>query len=383
MIWRFNTGARKGITSSPAVADIDGDSKLEVMFTDWNAIEDSLAQTNIFWVLEDCTSWVDPYTTEWPMFRHDRCHTGKYSSGIRGAGQTASTIPTEAAETLTSDPHDVAIVFDWLSKTFIKAGEIVDVYVDVANQGTEPETTTVTVTYDGNIIGSAPVTLAPGETQTLTFPWDTTGVPKGTYSVTAEAEPVPGETDIIDNTFSTLAIITLPIHDIAVTDVKPSKTIVGQGLSAFISITIFNQGDYAETFAITAAYGSTSIGPAQVVTLNPSESTTIALLWNTAGVPKGPHTISAYIITPISGETDTLDNTLTDGIVIVSIPGDMNGDYQVNFWDLLDFAPCYGQCECTPVWHANDCARADFNNDGCVNFWDLLDFASWYGTVDP
>ena len=42
------------------------------------------------------------------------------------------------------------------------------------------------------------------------------------------------------------------VHDVAVTNVAPSKTVVGQGFSATINVTVANQGDYTETFNVTA-----------------------------------------------------------------------------------------------------------------------------------
>jgi hypothetical protein len=381
LIWSFYTGATNGISSSPAVADIDGDSKLEVMFTDWNAIPDSWKQTNIFWVLEDCTSTCPPYKIEWGMFRHDRCHTGKYTSGIKGIGTAASEVSNTVEGSIKIIPvvHDVAIVFDWLSKTFITAGETVDVYVTVENQGTVAETTNVTVTYDGNFIGNAPVTLDPGDNQTLTFLWDTTGVPKGTYSVTAEASIVPGETETIDNTFSTMAIVKEPVHDIAVAYVKPAKKVVGQGFNLKIEITIINQGDFPETFGVTPSYDSMSIGLYQAVTLNPSEIATITFDWDTTGVAKGKYAIGAYIVTPISGETDLADNTCVDGSVQITIAGDINGDGKVDHKDLLLLASAYGSEVGDPPY----IPEADINCSGKVDHKDLLILASNYGKTDP
>jgi len=351
LIWRFNTGATHGITSSPAVADIDGDSHLEVMFTDSNAIPDDPVVTNVFWCLVDCSSWVEPYATEWPMFRHDRCHTGKYSSGITGMGTVASEADTAegSVEILSPEVHDVEIVFDWLSKTFINAGETVEVYVTIYNSGTATETTTVTVTYDGTTIGSAPVTLNPLEEKQLTFPWDTTGVPKGVYSVTAEASVVPGETDIIDNDFSTLAIIKLPVHDIAIANIQHLPT-AWKGYGAFINVTIYNQGDFNETFAVTGSYSLNPMVSAQVVILNPGASITIGLWWNTTAVALGTYNISAYIITPIPEETDVADNTYIDGSMRVIYAGDIGSgtppiffkfDDMVDGKDLSLFLRCF------------------------------------------
>ena len=122
-------------------------------------------------------------------------------------GLNAAVVPARAQAPV----HDVAIVFVWLSKTFITAGETVTVYADVTNQGDQSESVDVHFWYDGNhIVGFPGIPLAPGETKTLDGPWNTAGVPAGAYQVTARATPVPGETDTTDNEFSTLAIVKEP-----------------------------------------------------------------------------------------------------------------------------------------------------------------------------
>jgi len=48
-------------------------------------------------------------------------------------------------------------------------------------------------------------------------------------------------------------------HDVAVTDVASSKTMVGQGFNDNISVTAANQGSYPETFNVTAYYNLTRV----------------------------------------------------------------------------------------------------------------------------
>jgi hypothetical protein len=77
--------------------------------------------------------------------------------------------------------------------------------VNVQNQGDFSETFTVSVYYGANPVTTSPITvtgLAPGATQTLKFCWVTTSVPPNTYTITANASIVPGETDTADNTLS-------------------------------------------------------------------------------------------------------------------------------------------------------------------------------------
>jgi hypothetical protein len=51
---------------------------------------------------------------------------------------------------------------------------------------------------------------------------------------------------------------TVSTHDIAVTDVTVSKTIIGQGYTLYINVTVQNEGIHTETFNVTA-YANTSV----------------------------------------------------------------------------------------------------------------------------
>jgi len=102
-------------------------------------------------------------------------------------------------------------------------------------------------------------------------------------------------------------------HDIGITSVTTSKTIIVQGYSLNINTSIINYGVETETFNVTIYANTTVINQTQI-TLTSRSSTTITLTWNTTGVSLGTYTISAHA-TPVQGETDTADNTHTDGTV--------------------------------------------------------------------
>jgi hypothetical protein len=70
LVSTFNAGG--SIVTSPSVADIDGDHKLEIAFTAW-------ATPDVFVVLRDTGSNVTAFADPWPMFRHDSRHTGCYT----------------------------------------------------------------------------------------------------------------------------------------------------------------------------------------------------------------------------------------------------------------------------------------------------------------
>jgi parallel beta-helix repeat protein len=166
-------------------------------------------------------------------------------------------------------------------------------------------------------------------------------------------------------------------HDITVTAVAPSKTVVGQGYSLNINVTLANQGDYTETFNVTVYANTTSIA-SQNVTLSSGNSTAINFTWNTAGFAKGNYTISAAAeILP--GETDTTDNNLTDGWITVTIPGDVNGDFRCEGKDIAIIAKAYGSLIGQPAYVPN----ADINDDGKIDGKDIAVASKHYGTHYP
>ena len=95
----------------------------------------------------------------------------------------------------------------------------------------------------------------------------------------------------------------LPAHDVAITAIAPSKTVVGKGYSMFINLTVENQGTYTEIFNVTAYANTTIIDTLVNITLTGGNSTIGTFTWNTSGFAKGNYTISAYAW-PVEGETD-------------------------------------------------------------------------------
>jgi len=156
------------------------------------------------------------------------------------------------------------------------------------------------------------------------------------------------------------------IPDLAVTNVTPSKTIVGQGYTISIEATVKNKGFYFETFNVIAYANTTIIDTLANVTLTSGTSTTVTFTWNTTGFAKGNYTISANATT-VPGETNTADNNKTDGWVVVTILGDINGDRVVDVVDLVIVALALWSEPGDENW--NPCL--DLNQDGIVDIVDL------------
>jgi parallel beta-helix repeat protein len=166
-------------------------------------------------------------------------------------------------------------------------------------------------------------------------------------------------------------------HNTAVIGINPLKSVIGEGYTLNINVIVTNKGNCIETFNLTL-YANTTVIETKQITLINGASTTLTFTWNTTGFAKGNYTISAYAW-PVQGETDTVDNTFMDGIVTVTIPGDVDGDFEVRLVDLVHVAIAYGSKPGEPKWNPN----ADIDNNSIVGLTDLVILAKNYGKTDP
>ena len=98
--------------------------------------------------------------------------------------------------------HDIAVLNIVPSKTIVGKGYSMTNNVTVIDFGTSDETFNITLYANQTIIGTLTnVTLVCGNCTTITVPWNTSGLAKGNYTISAYAWPVNGETDTDDNTF--------------------------------------------------------------------------------------------------------------------------------------------------------------------------------------
>ncbi|MFQ5999392.1 MAG: CARDB domain-containing protein, partial [Candidatus Bathyarchaeia archaeon] len=169
----------------------------------------------------------------------------------------------------------------------------------------------------------------------------------------------------------------IPVHDVAITGITLSKTIVGQGLSMHINVTVANQGNVPDSFNVTAYCNTTPIATQAIILAN-GNFTTITFLWNTTGFAKGVYTISANA-TIVQGETDTADNSYTDGTVRVNMVGDVAPEFGlVDIVDVVTAAIAYGTQRGDPNYNPN----ADINGDGIIDIVDIVITAIHFGETD-
>jgi hypothetical protein len=200
-----------------------------------------------------------------------------------------------------------------------------------------------------------------------------------TVDETSQGQGINPITIIMNEPHTAIAHYSAP--DIATTNVTPSKTVIGQNYSLSIYVTAENQGTYTETL-VTVYVNATSIAT-QTIILTSGNSTTLTFTWNTTSFAYGNYTIWAYA-TPVSGETDTTDNNSTGGWILVTIPGDVDGDlenghYDVDLYDAVRLLACYGAKEGGPSFDPN----CDIDDSGQVFLFDAVILLSHYGQKYP
>jgi len=166
------------------------------------------------------------------------------------------------------------------------------------------------------------------------------------------------------------------LHDVAVTMVALSKTIVGKGYSANVSVTIANVGESTETFNVTAYADTTSIDETQV-TLTKGNSTTITFTWDTTGFANGTYIITAYAA--LLDDMNPANNNCTGGNVVVTIPGDVDGSGRVDMGDIVGILYAFGSAPGKPNWNPN----CDILNSGRVDMGDIVIACANFGQHYP
>jgi len=168
-------------------------------------------------------------------------------------------------------------------------------------------------------------------------------------------------------------------HDIAIISVTshPNRTYNSQDSNITIEVAPQNQGlEYLENVQVDCYVNSTLVG-SETTSISPGQITPLYFTWNTLNVISGRYTIIANA-SIVQNETDIADNINVD-TVIVTIPGDVDGDGDVDASDLYDLSMAYGSELGDPTWNL-DC---DFNLDNKVDGSDLFELNRNFGIQLP
>jgi PKD repeat protein len=230
--------------------------------------------------------------------------------------------------------------YDWTPTTLLGTYELISSWEgDATNSGAESSPIAVVISFQPPIALFSFEPLEPplvGEIVTfnateskdpdgdiVSYAWDFGDNTTSTGNVTTHSYAAAGiysvtltvTDDDNQNDTATDDVIVLG-HNIAIISVVPSPTTVKIGESVSIVVTVTNEGNFTETFNVTAYYADTPIETQTGITLTGGNSTTLTFNWNTVEVAVGNYTIKA-VASHVENETDTGDNTRTDGTVTV------------------------------------------------------------------
>ncbi len=162
-------------------------------------------------------------------------------------------------------------------------------------------------------------------------------------------------------------------HDLGTLGSVSRKTVIGEGYYTTVSMnfTIINYGTETENFNLTTHTGTAVQN--QTLSLTSRNSTTLTLTLDTTGLEIGIYPLGAYA-EPVEGETYTADNNCTTPIII-TIPGDVDGDFDVDLYDAVKLLVRYGSEEPDSNYDPN----CDIDNDGEIFLYDAVILLTHYG----
>jgi hypothetical protein len=161
--------------------------------------------------------------------------------------------------------------------------------------------------------------------------------------------------------------------NLAISTIHSSKSVVGQGYTVNVTVEVANQGSMIEEVNVTL-YLNDELYEHQSSSVKSGESTSCTFVWNTSTFARGNYMIHSIVDT-LPGESNTTDNTLIGSIVAVTIPGDVDGDHDVDIFDIVRIASSYGESQGDPDYYSN----CDIDSDGDIDIFDIVAAAGYYG----
>lgn len=122
-------------------------------------------------------------------------------------------------------------------------------------------------------------------------------------------------------------------------------------------------------------YANTSIISELEMSLNPQENGTLVATWNTSEFLEGNYSVWVYVH-PLPPETNITDNSLYwDSQICITIPGDVDADFDVDIFDIVRIAFVYSVSKPDFRYDAN----LDLDGDGDIDIFDIVIACGHYG----
>lgn len=138
----------------------------------------------------------------------------------------------------------------------------------------------------------------------------------GTYPVTLTVKDY-------DDAAATDSKTATVLYDIAIVEVSSPQVAVMPGAPVQVDVTATNNGDFFETFNVSAYSNQDLIGKQTVTNLTPKTQIALHFTWDTTGVSLGNYVLKANATT-VLGETNTANNEYIDGQVTIALTNIIN-----------------------------------------------------------
>jgi hypothetical protein len=278
--------------------------------------------------------------------------------------------------------HDVSLVSLEGSPSEVFKGEVVNIALEVENQGSMPESFNTTLYANSTALQEwETLNLEEDGVRILEFQWNTSNLESGDYTLSADISPVVGETDLADNNLANGTVTVLLRHETTVTGATLSKTVLGRGYPLTVDVTIRNRSDLDENLSLSVYANESVISTSSIFLVNQSE-TTVKIEWNDSSFPTGNYSIVAFV-PPFPDEINVTDNRLQAGSVLITVAGDVTSeagvpDGKVDMRDIGTIATLFGKTPFSLEWDPNVDLNSDLRIDlrdigiACNNFGKLI-----------
>jgi hypothetical protein len=163
-----------------------------------------------------------------------------------------------------------------------------------------------------------------------------------------------------------------------VTDLVPSKNIIGQGSNVPVNVTILSTAGSPQNVGLTVFANTTAIHT-EIIPSLPNGTSTHSFVWNTSSLAYGNYTITALTRVFTNDTTIAGGNCTFQTTVPITLIGDIHLDGWVDILDAIVLAHAFGTKPDDMNWNAN----ADMNSDGHVDILDAILLANNFNKHVP
>ncbi|WP_435094464.1 COG1361 S-layer family protein [Halorubrum sp. N11] len=167
----------------------------------------------------------------------------------------------------------------------VEAGEDLDVTADIENTGSLEATQDVTFSFDGTAESTESVTLDGGDSESVTFTFDTTFILAGDYNVEVASDD--------DRDTETVTLTEAPDEAFFAVEFDGWNSPVEAGENLEVTAHIKNTGDIEATQNITFIFNDTDVST-KSVTLDGGDSETVTFTFDTTGISAGEYEMEVW-----------------------------------------------------------------------------------------